>query len=84
MSPIIETQVLMSRLRALRKAEGLSVQAVADRTGIPRAVLAKIDLGQRQGVTLDEASKICDALGVDLRVVLSDEPMPVATKVWVI
>ncbi len=84
MSTIIDSLHLIARLRALRQAKGMSTQALADATGIPRGVLANLETGRREGLHVHEAALICEALGADLRVVLSDEPMPVATKVWVI
>jgi len=47
-------------------------------------VIAKMENGLRETFNLDEAAALCEALGVDLRVVLSDEPMPIATKVYVV
>jgi transcriptional regulator with XRE-family HTH domain len=81
---ILGTTELVQRLRGLRKAAGLSAQDIADITGIPRSILANLENGRRAQISVDEVAAICEALGVDLRVVLSDEPMPVARTVWVV
>lgn len=84
MSGILTSQQLIARLRDLRRIQGKSTQKIADLTGIQRATLVNLELGRRASISLDEAAAICGALGVDLRVLLSDEPMPVARKVWLI
>lgn len=81
---ILTSVEVIARLRAIRKVRGLTVQAIADKTGIPRVVLAKLECGRREMFNLDEARLICEALGVDLRTVISDDPMPIATAVHVV
>jgi transcriptional regulator with XRE-family HTH domain len=84
MAGILDSTELIGRLRRLRKMRGMAQQALADRTGIPRPVIANLESGRREGISFDEARLICEALDADLRVVISDEPMVATTAVHVI
>ena len=75
---------VIARLRELRKIQGKSAQDIANITGIPRTTIANMETGRRATLSLDDAFSISAALNVDLRLILSDEPMPVAREVWVI
>ena len=52
-------------IRARRKAEGSSQEALADASGIDRSHMGKIERGERN-VTLLNLLKIAGALGVNL------------------
>lgn len=84
MADILSSSEVIRRLRDLRRAKGMSAQDVANVTGISRSTIANMEIGRKVSLDVDEAAAICSALGVDLRVVLSDEPMPVARQVWVV
>jgi plasmid maintenance system antidote protein VapI len=53
-------------LKAAARATGLSVNALAKRSGVPQAVLQRFLAGQR-GITLDTAEKLCASLGLELQ-----------------
>lgn len=80
--PLLNEMELIGRLREIRKRKGMSVQDVANATGIPRAAIAKTEVGQRR-LTVNDAVALCRALDVDLRVALSPEPMSVSWEVQV-
>lgn len=80
----LDSAALIQRLRAIRKVQGKSAQDVADVAGIPRGVIANLENGRRVAITVDEAVALCTALGVDIRVVLDDRPMPVVHEVWIV
>lgn len=84
MAGILSSSDLIQRLRGIRQAQRKSAQDIANATGLPHATIANLETGRRKSITVNEAAAICSALGVDLRVVLSDKPMTVATKVWTV
>ncbi|WP_203655765.1 helix-turn-helix domain-containing protein [Actinocatenispora rupis] len=53
---------IAANLRALREKQGLSVAALADRSGIARATLTKLEAG-RGNPTIDTLYALADALG---------------------
>ena len=57
-------------MRQRRKSLGLTLQALADTTGLDRTHLNLIELGQRN-TTLQTASKIADALDVSVKDLLN-------------
>lgn len=59
-------QRFAERLRAVRTARGWSAQQVANRTGISRVAIAKIEVGDR-GVSLGDAVLISAAIEVPLQ-----------------
>lgn len=74
---MLDQSAIIARIRALRLARGLTIQYLADQTGIHRSIIGKLERGKRKTFNLDEARALCDALKVDLRVVISDEPMSI-------
>ncbi|MER5424971.1 helix-turn-helix domain-containing protein [Streptosporangium roseum] len=78
---MLDQSAIIARIRALRLARGLTIQYLADQTGIHRSIIGKLERGKRKTFNLDEARALCDALKVDLRVVISDEPMSIIEKV---
>ncbi|OUC93596.1 hypothetical protein CA984_25840 [Streptosporangium minutum] len=78
---MLDQSAIIARIRALRLAQGLTIQYLADQTGIHRSIIGKLERGKRKTFNLDEARALCDALKVDLRVVISDEPMSIVEKV---
>jgi len=57
-------------VRACLEARGMTIQSLADATGIYRSNLSKI-LHGKEGVTLDRAGVIAEAVGVHLSELLS-------------
>jgi transcriptional regulator with XRE-family HTH domain len=53
----------MEQIRSKRKAEGLSLQQLADNVGISKQALSKIETGQSQPKP-ETLKAICKALGV--------------------
>lgn len=69
---------LIDALRAERERQGLSLATVAERTGIDRAAIHKLEIGLNANPTLATLSRYADALGAriewDLKIAISDEP----------
>lgn len=76
MQSYIGSQQFISRLRAIRESKKVSAQALTDSTGIPRSVITNMENGRREGISLDEAISLCNALGVDFAAVVRNEPIP--------
>lgn len=53
------------RMKAVRSARHWSAQKLADRSGVTRIAISRIEVGRRR-VTLDEAVALADALGLPL------------------
>ena len=54
-----------ARLRALRKHQGLTLLALAQRSGVDKSTISYLERGLRSG-TVDLLSKLCRALGITL------------------
>jgi transcriptional regulator with XRE-family HTH domain len=65
------------RIAGYRNELGLSQEAVAKRMGIARAVLSKIELGQK-AINAMELQRACDALGLALEVLIAEAPRSLA------
>ena len=63
------------RLRVLemRKALGLTQEALAERSGVRRATIVAIEKGQTTGVDFDVLTKLADALGVNSALLVDDD-----------
>jgi transcriptional regulator with XRE-family HTH domain len=59
------TQVFADNIRALRLAQGISQEALADLAGLHRTYIGAVERGERN-ITLLNANRIADALGVPL------------------
>lgn len=57
---------ICGRMRECRKAQGLTIQAVADRCGMKRSNLSRIEAG-KNNVTIKTLCNICGALEIDVR-----------------
>jgi DNA-binding XRE family transcriptional regulator len=66
------------RLRALRKARGLTAKEVAARAGLAQQTISRIELGQHD-VVFSTLEKILAAMGYTLEDILPDEPAETAT-----
>lgn len=67
---------LVARLRATRKARGLSQAAAASRAGIAEAAVASIETGRRH-MRVSEAAHLADAYAVSLADLIADGPYSV-------
>lgn len=72
---MISTEAFIERVQGLRRARGWSLQRLSEESGVPAITLRRMSSGAKSRVTLDEATRMCAALGVDLRDAISDEPM---------
>jgi DNA-binding XRE family transcriptional regulator len=66
------------RLRALRKARGLTAKEVAARAGLAQQTISRVELGQHD-VVFSTLEKILAAMGYTLEDILPDEPAETAT-----
>ena len=64
-------QVLV-RLRAARKARGLSLADLTRLTGMDRSALSKLETGQRPNPTVETLQRYAEALGKQLVVTLAE------------
>ncbi|MFF5206010.1 helix-turn-helix domain-containing protein [Streptosporangium sp. NPDC000396] len=81
---MLDQAAIIARLKEIRLARGLTIQYVANQTGIHRSIIAKLERGKRKTFNLDEARMLCDALKVDLRMVISDQPMSITTTAYAV
>jgi DNA-binding Xre family transcriptional regulator len=68
------------RLRALRKARGLTAKEVAARAGLAQQTISRIELGQHD-VVFSTLEKILAAMGCTLEDILPDEPAETPARV---
>jgi DNA-binding Xre family transcriptional regulator len=59
-------KVVIARLRALRLAKGISLSELADRTGISRGNIARME--SRKNATLNSLQRYAEGLGCELRI----------------
>jgi len=64
----------IDNVKTIMESRGLTVQEVADSCGMRRPNLSVI-LNGREGVTLDRAERIAEALDVDLSDLISKHPL---------
>src|SRR5438132_592383 len=62
-------------LRAARTEQGLSLRALAARSGLPYSTLSKLENG-KMAMTYDKLTQLAQGLGVDLGALIA-EPRPV-------
>ena len=63
------------RLRLLRKQQGMTLATVAERTGLTKSYLSKLERGQ-SSPSLVVAFKLAGALGVDVETLFGENPDP--------
>jgi transcriptional regulator with XRE-family HTH domain len=66
-------KALGERIREMRKARGRSQEALAEASGFDRAVLGRIERGAKN-ITMTTASRIANALDVELSELLRELP----------
>lgn len=71
------------RIRALRKAQRLSLEAMAEHSGVALATLSRLENGKASG-TLKTHQKIAEALGLPLAELYRDLPSPEEAAVQVV
>jgi ribosome-binding protein aMBF1 (putative translation factor) len=67
----VEIQQVLQELKQARAAAGLSLADVADRTGMDKAVLSKLENGQHGVPTLPSLARYAQALGLQLSLTLT-------------
>jgi transcriptional regulator with XRE-family HTH domain len=69
----VSYQEIGRRIASYRNQLGLSQEVVAERMGISRAVLSKIENGQK-AINAMELQAACTALGLDLNDLIEERP----------
>ena len=67
------------RLRLLRKQQGMTLATVAERTGLTKSYLSKLERGQ-SSPSLVVAFKLAGALGVDVETLFGENPDPAESE----
>jgi DNA-binding phage protein len=62
--PARPSRTLVAALRAERERQGLSLADIADRTGMDRAAIHKLEIGVNRNPTLATLNRYADALGL--------------------
>lgn len=65
---------ICGRIREVRKSRGLTIQAVADRCGMKRSNLSRIEAA-KNNVTLKTLCSICEALEIDVHNLFNSRPI---------
>jgi len=69
------------QIHAARKAAGLTQAQLAERIGTTQSVISDLEDAEYEGHTLTMLRRIADALGLNLRVTLGPEGMPMRDPV---
>ena len=67
-----QVTTLLQQLKDARKAKGLSLADLTERTGMDRSALSKLETGQRVNPTVETLVRYAEAVGKRLTVSLSD------------
>lgn len=70
----------VARIASVRQYREMTQQQLADQVGMRRAAVSAVECGDRN-LRLGEAAAICDALGVDLGAVVSEQPLVLRQEV---
>jgi transcriptional regulator with XRE-family HTH domain len=70
-----EPSVLGRRLRAFRQRAKITQQALSAKTGIPRTTIAQVESGLQSTVSLENAIKLADALGITIDALVRGDPL---------
>jgi transcriptional regulator with XRE-family HTH domain len=70
-----EISRLGRRLRQFRLRAGLTQHELAELSGVSRTLIASIETGQRSGITLDNALRLANVLGVSVETLAGWDPL---------
>ena len=73
MGEYLSIRLAVSALKQAREAAGLSLADVADRTGIDKSALSKIETGQHPNPTVSTLCRYAHALGMQWKWTLEEE-----------
>src|ERR687885_864920 len=62
---VVSPEALGARVRGLRRERGLTLEELAQRSGVSRAMISKVERGEKNP-TLVVAAKVAEGLGVGL------------------
>jgi transcriptional regulator with XRE-family HTH domain len=79
----LDSSELIARIRELRNIKGITAARLGEMSGVHRSAIAKLENGLRD-LRYDEAVALATALDIDLRTLISDAPLKVATEVHII
>lgn len=79
----LDAQKLMERFRAIRDRKGITAAKLGELSGVHRVKIGKLESGHAD-LRFNEAIALAKALDVDLRVLITDEPLKVTSEVIVI
>jgi DNA-binding XRE family transcriptional regulator len=71
----VQIQVLLHRLKQEREAAGLSLADVAERTGMDRAAISRLENGHQTNPTIDTLARYAAALGKRIVWAVEDQPI---------
>jgi ribosome-binding protein aMBF1 (putative translation factor) len=71
-----ELRKTFAALKALREQQGLSISDLAERTGMDRAMISRLENGHMDNPTITTMNRYAKALGKRLVVCLADEEKP--------
>ena len=71
---VVGLDVLLESLRREREAGGLSLADLAERTGMDKAALSRLENGRQRNPTLHTLTRYARAVGKSLRLSLEDAP----------
>jgi transcriptional regulator with XRE-family HTH domain len=81
MGAFLAVRLAMTQMRELREAAGLSLADVADRSGIDKATLSRLENGRQLNPTVDTLWRYARAIGKEITVVVcEEEPRPSSGK----
>jgi DNA-binding Xre family transcriptional regulator len=74
MADYLQRKQLFHTLKQEREKAGLSLTDLAERTGIDKAYLSRLENGQQENTTLETLYRYAAALGKEIRFALIDVP----------
>jgi DNA-binding Xre family transcriptional regulator len=72
MQEYLQRAHLFAALRQVREQAGLSLQDLADRTGIDKGYLSRLETGGQENTTIETLCRVAAALGKDMQVFFVD------------